>query len=158
MGITKSQGQQRLWGFIGLAVSAKFTAIIFIPFLIRRENWKWIFLVIAAAVTPALFFEANPQQMFSSLFKFGAEMRFNDSVHYLLWKVFGSGIAAVICAVILLLLSAGIWLTQDSPLRGAFFCCFAFLFFLGGHYFSPLSSLVLLTLIYMFVFCFALDG
>ena len=112
---------------MGLAISAKFTAIIFVPFLIRKENWKWVFLVAAAAVAPAFFFEASPQQMFSSLLRFGSEMRFNDSAHYILWKIFGMGIAAVICAGILILLSAGIWLTQDSPLRGAFFCCFAFL-------------------------------
>ena len=113
--------------FIGLAVSAKFTAIIFVPFLIRRENWKWIFLAGVAFVAPAFFFSASPKEMFESLLKFGSEMRFNDSVHFVLYQLFGQGTAAWICAGVLIAISAGIWLTQDSPLRGAFFCCFAFL-------------------------------
>lgn len=65
--------------------------------------------------------------MFSSLFRFGAELRFNDSIHFVFFKMFGQGTAAYISAGVLLALAIGIWMTQDSPLRGAFFCCFAFL-------------------------------
>ena len=113
--------------FIGLAISTKFTAIIFLPFLIRRENWQWVFLAAFSAVVPAFFFEATPAQMFSSLLSFGSELRFNDSIHFLLFKIFGQGLAAWICVALLAFLGLVIWLTQDSPFRGAFFCCFAFL-------------------------------
>ena len=112
---------------IGLAISSKFTAVIFLPFLIRKENWQWLLITVMAAFAPVLFFDATVQQMFSSLLKFGAEMRFNDSVHYIFFKMFGQGTAAYISAGVLLLIAIAIWMTQDSPLRGAFFCCFAFL-------------------------------
>ena len=112
---------------IGLAISSKFTAIIFLPFLIRKENWRWLFAVVCTSILPVFLFDASVQQMFSSLFKFGAELRFNDSLHFIFYKLFGQGNAAYLSALILLLLSIAIWLTQDSPVRGAFFCCFAFL-------------------------------
>ena len=112
---------------IGLAISSKFTAIIFLPFLIRKENWQWLFVSVFTAFIPVLFFDASVQQMFSSLFRFGSELRFNDSIHFVFFKLFGQGTAAYISAGLLLVLSIAIWMTQDSPLRGAFFCCFAFL-------------------------------
>ena len=112
---------------IGLAISSKFTAIIFLPFLIRKENWKWLSVAIGAAVLPTFLYDASIQEMFSSLFRFGAELRFNDSLHFVFYKLFGQGTAAYISALILIVLSIAIWMTQDSPVRGAFFCCFAFL-------------------------------
>ena len=112
---------------IGLAISSKFTAIVFLPFLIRKENWQWLFVAAVSAFIPVLFFDASIQQMFSSLFRFGAEMRFNDSLHFIFFKLFGQGVAAYISAGVLIALAIAIWMTQDSPLRGAFFCCFAFL-------------------------------
>ncbi|MCM8525641.1 MAG: glycosyltransferase, partial [Lentisphaeraceae bacterium] len=112
---------------IGLAISSKFTAIVFLPFLIRKENWQWLLVSIISVFVPALFFEASVQQMFSSLFRFGAEMRFNDSIHFVFFKIFGQGTAAYISAGLLVVVSVAIWMTQDSPLRVAFFCCFAFL-------------------------------
>ena len=112
---------------IGLAVSSKFTAVIFLPFLIRKENWRYLLIVLLSALLPVFLFEATVQQMFSSLFKFGAALRFNDSLHFIFYKLFGQGTAAYISAGLLISLTVAIWLTQDSPLRGAFFCCFAFL-------------------------------
>ncbi|MEE9413192.1 MAG: glycosyltransferase [Methylococcales bacterium] len=122
---------QKQWGYsaigIGLAISSKFTAIIFLPFLLRKENWQWYSLAIISAVLPCLFFEASVQEMFSSLFRFGTEMHFNGSLHLVFYNLLGSSAAVTLSVFLFLLISGAIWLTQDSPFRGAFFCSFAFL-------------------------------
>ncbi|MBT3310734.1 MAG: glycosyltransferase [Desulfobacterales bacterium] len=98
---------KRLWGimflFAGLAVQSKYIAVVTIPFLINRDNIKYLWVAAAAVIVPyvpLVYFEwSNP---FYGIIEFGSKFAFNGSIHGILRAGFG-GIktATTICSALL---------------------------------------------------------
>jgi len=95
---------------IGLAAMSKFVFIIIAPFLISGKKPKYIialFPVIAVLYLPYI---GAGKNLFSTLFHFGTQYHFNDSVHFLIFCFcLGSPLvskiitAVIFCAVLLVL-------------------------------------------------------
>ena len=111
----------------GLAVGVKFTSILFLPFLIRRENFYAISVSIGAFLIPAFYLNVAHLSLFDSLLKFGDQMQFNDSVHALFASMFGFSLAKLFCFILLLAFATGYWLTQDNTVRGGMLTMIVFL-------------------------------
>ena len=115
------------FSFLGLAIGVKFTAILFLPFFIIRKNIYYVGIFALAIGLPFFAFDATLGDMFVSLQRFASELRFNDSIHGLIFSLTGQKMAGVIVMLLLLMISAFVWLTQDSILRASFIVGFSFL-------------------------------
>jgi GT2 family glycosyltransferase len=97
--------------FAGLAVQSKYVAVVIIPFLVNRNNYKFAVLALITAIVPFLFVpDTGVNDFFFSLQKFGEEYAFNGPIHGLFRAAFGEiQPATMICKVLLgLLLIFGI--------------------------------------------------
>lgn len=118
--------------FMGLAVQSKYVAVVMLPFLIRRDTIKYLWMTFLVTVLPYVpFISENPWQPFYGLIKFGETYAFNGSIHGLLRAALG-GIhpATTLCKVFLgtTLLFGYIYFNPqrrgrffNDPLSGSFF-------------------------------------
>ena len=98
---------QKRWTWMyllmGLAVQSKYVAVVILPFLIRRDTVKYLWVTILVMVLPYVpFMSEDPWQPFYGLIKFGETYAFNGSVHGSLRAALG-GIhpATTLCKVLL---------------------------------------------------------
>jgi hypothetical protein len=128
---------QKRWGamfaLLGLAVQIKYVAVVAAPFLIRKENLRYLWIGVGAVLLPlAPFLWLDGAGVFSSLFRFGTGFAFNGPVHGLLRWVFSGAIrpATWVCGALLLsALAAGVRLFHPEgsarfsgdPASGVFF-------------------------------------
>jgi GT2 family glycosyltransferase len=89
--------------FIGLAVQSKYIAVVMLPFLIRRNTLKYLWVTLLVVILPYVpFISEHLWQPFYGLIKFGKDYAFNGSVHGLLRLILG-GIhpATEVCKILL---------------------------------------------------------
>jgi hypothetical protein len=154
---------RRRWGamfaLLGLAVEVKYVALVAAPFLMRKENLRFLWVGVLAALLPlAPFLWLDGTGVFSSLVRFGTGYAFNGPVHELLRRVFSGAIrpATWVCAALLLsALAAGVRLFHPEksarfsgdPVSGVFFAYGALLLLSPTVHFWYLSwALVFLPL------------
>jgi rSAM/selenodomain-associated transferase 2 len=67
------------WFFLGCAAMIKYWAVLAVPFMLRKDNWKqsWTFLVPCAAY---FFYLDAGSHLFVSLWRFGSRMHYNDFI------------------------------------------------------------------------------
>lgn len=133
---------RKRWGwmflFAGLAVQAKYPAIVVLPFLVRRDNRRFAWIAVLAIVLPFAPFAAAGPRWFDSLARFGDEFAFNGFAHFLLRPVFRNsiGAATLVCKLLLgavLLLGYRIFHParhtrfRDDPVTGSFYALGALL-------------------------------
>jgi len=76
---------------ISLAVMSKFVSIIIVPFLIPREKTRYLAILFLVIILLYLPYCSAVKGLFSTLFQFGTQYRYNDSIHFLfLCLSFGS--------------------------------------------------------------------
>jgi len=93
----------RMFLFAGLAVQSKYVAAVTIPFLINRDNFKFLWVAAVTITTPYLpLVDTQWLQLFSCIVKFGEDYAFNGSIHGLLRAALG-GIhpATDVCKILL---------------------------------------------------------
>ena len=87
-------GKRRwMWMFAcaGLAIQSKYVAVLAVPFLLRRDNWRYAWLAGAAALLPFVpVLAIDHRNMFSCLAEFSSRFAFNGCVHGFLLSVFRS--------------------------------------------------------------------
>jgi len=88
----------------GLAVQTKYVAAAAVPFLIRRDNLKCLWILPVIIVIPYIpLIDSQWRQLYYCIVKFGEEYAFNGSIHGLLRAAAGSMAPATdICKVLLL--------------------------------------------------------
>ncbi len=70
---------------IGLAIQTKYVAVIALPFLINRENFKYVPIILIPLILPYLpFLSCDINLIFTGIVKFGEEFAFNGPVHSIL--------------------------------------------------------------------------
>jgi GT2 family glycosyltransferase len=77
---------KKRWVFLfvlaGLAVQIKFVAVIAVPFLLRKENYKYLPVILIPLILPYLpFVEGDPLLLFNGITKFFGEFAFNGPIH-----------------------------------------------------------------------------
>ncbi len=89
---------------LGLAFQSKYMAVLCVPFFVRKDNARYLWAFVLAAVVPYLPFVLHDHHhLFSSLWAFGGRMAFNGSCHALLRVVFqGIQPATFVCGCLLL--------------------------------------------------------
>jgi GT2 family glycosyltransferase len=124
--------------FMGFAVQSKYVAAVMLPFLVRTDTLKYLWVFLLATVLPYVpFTTSDPLQPFYGLITFSETYAFNGSVHEVLRAVIG-GIypATSICKVLLsAALIAGYYYFHpqrsrrfsDDPVFGSFFAMGALL-------------------------------
>ena len=76
---------------ISLAVMSKFVSIIIVPFLIPRKKFRYLAILFLVIILLYLPYCSAVKGLFSTLFQFGTQYRYNDSIHFLfLCLSFGS--------------------------------------------------------------------
>ncbi len=133
-----------LWMFVfaGLAVQAKYVAIVALPFLLRRDNWRYAWVAAAAMLLPYLpFIATDGGAVLKGLFAFGSEFAVNGPVHGLVRLALDDRRAATwICMAALSLTLIWGWRFHPAgagrdPGAGSFFALAALLLFLPTvHY------------------------
>lgn len=79
-----------MYFFMGLAVQSKYVAVVMLPFLIRRDTLKFLWVALLVTIIPYVpFISEDPWQPFYGLIKFGETYAFNGSVHGLLRAALG---------------------------------------------------------------------
>lgn len=110
--------EHKRWGlvflFAGLAFQSKYVAVLALPFLITRANWRWAWVWFATALLP--FFDpafGSPFAKFASLREFGGHMAFGGGVHSLLRAAFQGHIeaATAVCAFLFALVCVAVFAT-----------------------------------------------
>ncbi len=88
-----------MWLILGLAVQAKYIAVLAWPFFLTRESWRWLWIGLLVAVGPVLAFLAlDGGALFESFLAFGFNMAFNGPIQTALRTVTGSNMAAnILC-------------------------------------------------------------
>ena len=111
--------------------------MITLPFFLRRDNLKYLWISVAAILLPFVpFMDAHPARIFESLLKFGREYAFNGPVHGLLRCFFDGKIAPTTFVCQILFAGALVfgWAYfhphrarfRDDPVSGCFFVMGAF--------------------------------
>ena len=78
----------------GLAIQTKYVAVLAVPFLLRRDNWRYAPLLLVTALAPYLpLLLTDPRQLLYCVVAFGEEFAFNGCVHGLLRPLFGGELA-----------------------------------------------------------------
>ncbi|MBW2492424.1 MAG: glycosyltransferase [Deltaproteobacteria bacterium] len=76
--------------FMGLAVQSKYIAVLMLPFLIRKDTLKYLWVTLLVTVLPYVpFISEDLWQPFFGLIRFGDAYAFNGSVHGLLRAALG---------------------------------------------------------------------
>ncbi len=70
---------------ICLAVMSKFVFIIIVPFLISKDKLKYLVILFSLIALLYLPYISAGKGLFSTLFHFGTQYHFNDSVHFLIF-------------------------------------------------------------------------
>ncbi|RLC20299.1 MAG: hypothetical protein DRI57_05125 [Deltaproteobacteria bacterium] len=148
---------RKRWGwmflFAGMAVQSKCAAVITLPFLMRRDNWKYAGLTFIIILLPCLpFITDDGMKVFFCLGEFGDKYAFNGSVHWLLVTVFRDIPPATRFCKILL---AGSLIFgylcfhpqrshrfRDDPVSGCFFVLGALLLLSPAVHFRHLSCII----------------
>jgi rSAM/selenodomain-associated transferase 2 len=103
---------------LGCAIMSKYFAVVLLPFVVTRRNWKKIGLVFVPMLAYVPVWDSR-LGLFSSLVPFGTVMHYNDSVTVLLRSIFGT--AAVWVSVTLLIFClATIFVMAQDTLRSAY--------------------------------------
>ncbi len=98
---------RRRWGWMfllaGLAIQSKYVALVACPFLLRRDNLKWMWTGAVAVVLPFLpILAMEPGNVFSCLSTFSQHYAYNGSMHILLWNLLDDQVlAARLCMMAL---------------------------------------------------------
>ena len=104
---------------LGLAIQAKYVAVLALPFLLRRDNLRYAWVTAATAMLPFFFFlEADAWATFQSLTNFGGHLAFGGSLHYLFRALFGAIEPATAVCTVLFVLTYGTVLVRMHPERG----------------------------------------
>ncbi|HHT9113478.1 MAG: hypothetical protein HZA47_01845 [Planctomycetes bacterium] len=72
---------------ISLAMMSKFVSIIIVPFLIPREKPRYLAILFLVMILLYLPYCRAVKGLFSTLFQFGTQYRYNDSIHFLIFYV-----------------------------------------------------------------------
>jgi len=146
-----------IWMFIfaGLAVQSKYVAIVVIPFLMNRDNWKYSWVCLLSIAIPYLpLLNADWKELFLCIIKFGEEYAFNGSIHAVFRFLLGGIEPAVMISKFLIvgLLFFGYWRfhplkkeMNGDPINGSFFAFGVLLLF------APTVHFWYLTWIFPFV-------
>ena len=70
---------------ISLAMMSKFVSIIIVPFLIPREKSRYLAILFLVIILLYLPYCGAVKGLFSTLFHFGTQYRYNDSIHFLIF-------------------------------------------------------------------------
>lgn len=133
-------------GFVtlGLAILVKFFAILALPFLVTRKNWKWAWCV---ALPLCSYVPFAGDSTLTSLLVFAGEMHYNDLLPKV-FRVVAGGWAPLVTVATLLAAFGATWLVkQDAPLSGIAICwmwLLAFLPTVHPWYAVPLAALLIL--------------
>ena len=134
--------QRRYWPLmfvaLGLAIQSKYMAVLLFPFFVRRENWRYLGLMLVSVVVPFIpLIDGHPYSLFSSLVTFSQDFAFNGSMHKLLQLVVGNiRLSTRICQIIFTVVLISSWimlhpqknrLFKNDPLPGCFFVISALL-------------------------------
>ena len=114
--------RRRRWGWmwlaLGLAVQAKYVALLAWPLFLRRDNLRLAPIALVAAAGPVLaLLPFDRGAMFNSLLAFGSEMAFNGPVQSALWALTGSGQLATRLCQVGFLVAYGAGLAALHPAR-----------------------------------------
>lgn len=135
---------QKRWGWMffaaGLAVQAKYVAVLTLPFMVNRESLRRLWVILPVIGLPFLpFLGEGAGRVFDGLRTFGSAFAFNGSVHGLLrWAMAGIAPATTACQVMLAgALAFGYFYFHprrsprfyDDPISGCFFVLGALLLF-----------------------------
>lgn len=104
---------------VGLAVMTKYLAIVALPFLVTRQNWK----ASLTCLLPAglfLFYGDADLHLFSALWRFGSDLHYNDFLTSILRFVFPDPLVAPIAGLLLVGMLAGIFLSVPDKLRSVY--------------------------------------
>ena len=113
---------------LGLAASTKYTAFLLLPFLVKKETLVYTLATLVAFITPFYFFDSPISEIMNSLFRFGSELRFNDSIHALLYGLFHDvSLTSKIALSALALYAIFVFMTHQAGLRACFLATGAFL-------------------------------
>ncbi len=106
-----------MFALAALAFQAKYMALIIVPFILRRDNLRYLHIFAIIAVIP--FFYYRPiLETFSTLWMFGTEMSFHGSIHYLLTMLLGDmSIASLVSFVALAAFILALRTAVHSPLE-----------------------------------------
>jgi len=92
------------WMFLvaGLAIQSKYVAVLAVPFLLRRDNLKWSWMILVSVTLPfGLFAHQGVSAYFASLIHFGDAFAFNGPIHSILRWMFGDmGTATLIIKIV----------------------------------------------------------
>lgn len=123
----------------GMAVQGKYVAILALPFLLRRDNWRHAPLALLTMLLPFVpIMLIDHRQVFYCIVEFGEKFAFNGSVHGLLMGVFGGHMEPATLAakfLLVVVLAAGYFGLHpqlnrshlDDPVSGCFFALGALL-------------------------------
>lgn len=112
---------------LGLAVMSKYFALILLPFLINRKNWKKTVALFIPFIFFLPFLDAG-KGLFSSLIAFGTTMHYNDSLAHILRVFFGSSAVLAGTSLLFICLAVIFFLVHD-PFRSSYLaiaCLLAF--------------------------------
>ncbi len=104
---------------IGLAVMTRYLAIVALPFLVTRRNWK----ASLTCLLPAglfLFYADAGGHLFSALGRFGSTLHYNDSLTSILRLALPDPIVVPAAGVLLAGMLAGIFLSVPEKLRSVY--------------------------------------
>lgn len=113
---------------LGCAIMCKYFALVMLPFMINRNNWKQAYLVFIPLIAYLPFMDSNAAFL-SSLITFGSHMHYNDAMAAVLRLVFGK--TAVWVNMGFVIACAGvIFLLVHDRLRSSYLMIGAVLLFL----------------------------
>lgn len=112
-------------GAFGLAVLAKLSPVILLPFVVRRVGWWRSLIIVAVVLVGYLPFLGAGQNLFSGFLKFAREWQFNAGVFALIRWISGAffedpaSVARAVC-VLMILAVIGILTWRDDLSEKAF--------------------------------------
>lgn len=150
------------WMFLcmGLAVQSKYVAVLALPFLLRRDNFRYAPFFLLGFTPPFWpFLDGGLGPVFHGLSRFGTEFAFNGPIHApLRFLVFGGEMAParIVCQFLLIVaFGAGLWFFhperssrhRDDPVPGVLFALGALILLSPTvHFWYPSWVLILIPL------------
>ncbi|MGB5618817.1 MAG: TIGR04283 family arsenosugar biosynthesis glycosyltransferase [Desulfobacterales bacterium] len=104
---------------IGLSVMTKYLAVIALPFLITRKNWKASLTCLLPAGLFLLYRDAG-WHVFHSLERFGLNLHYNDSLMFLLRLILPEALAVTAAGLLLVGMLAWIFLVVPEKLQSVY--------------------------------------
>lgn len=115
---------RRRWSLMFLAwavaVQTKYVAIVCLPFLLDRDNWKWSWTALPVLLGP--FWPFLGPDPFQSLESFGTAFAFNGPLHFPLAATVGGTVATRICFALFAMtwiIAMGLYHPRHGRLRPA---------------------------------------